>query len=75
MDHQSRDPVLFVHVCFVRHGETTANRDRILQGVTGDSPLTDRGLGQARCAGQALRRRGHAWDVVLSSDLSRAKTV
>jgi probable phosphoglycerate mutase len=65
---------LLVHVCFVRHGETTSNRDRILQGVTGDSPLTERGLKQARSAGEALRTQ-HAWDIILSSDLKRARTV
>lgn len=69
----SGDAVLLVHVCFVRHGETTANRDRILQGVSGDYPLTDRGLAQARHAGEALR--GREWHLVLSSDLNRAKRV
>jgi len=34
-------------ICLIRHGETTANRDRIIAGRL-DVPLTDHGRGQAR---------------------------
>ena len=39
---------------FVRHGQTLFNTDGRIQGVT-DSPLTEKGIAQAKCAGKALR--------------------
>ena len=53
---------------FVRHGETEANRDGILQGHC-DFPLTERGLKQCEEVGEALRSM--RWAKVFSSDLPR----
>lgn len=53
----------------VRHGQTDWNAERRLQGAT-DIPLNDVGRGQARDAVAVLS--GQAWDVVVSSPLSRA---
>ena len=39
---------------FVRHGQTLFNTDGRIQGVS-DSPLTEKGIAQAQCAGKALR--------------------
>src|SRR5689334_15369917 len=43
-------------IYLVRHGETTWNREGRQQGHL-DSPLTPKGMQQARVAGQVLRHR------------------
>ncbi|QPV65081.1 histidine phosphatase family protein [Halosimplex litoreum] len=55
----------------VRHGETTWNRKRRVQGWA-PAPLTDRGRAQADRLGVALAK-GYDIDRVLSSDLSRTE--
>lgn len=57
-------------VLFVRHGETTWNREGRIQGWA-STPLTGRGRDQARETGVYLREVGV--DRVLSSDLRRAQ--
>lgn len=42
-----------VKLYFVRHGETQYNIEKRMQGFC-DSPLTDRGIEQARCLGMGL---------------------
>lgn len=56
-------------VCFVRHGETEANVTDRLQGQL-DVPLNAQGLAQAELA--ASRLKNEPFDVIYSSDLSRA---
>ena len=58
-----------VRVLLARHGETVSNVEGRWQGQT-DSPLTDRGLAQARELGRALTDEPIA--AVYSSDLGRA---
>lgn len=58
-----------VVIAFVRHGETTANRDDILQG-TCDYPLTEKGLREGRLVGRCVRNI--AWDRIFTSNLPRA---
>lgn len=53
----------------VRHGETAANRETVIQGQT-DVPLSPAGEEQARALGR--RWRGRHFDAVYASDLSRA---
>jgi broad specificity phosphatase PhoE len=60
-------PLLTLYLA--RHGETTANRDGILQGQT-DYPLSDTGIAQA--AVLADRLAAVKFDLLWSSDLSRA---
>ena len=55
----------------VRHGETHANRDRLIDGQT-DSVLTELGKRQAVAAGNALN--DVCFGLALSSDLPRAKS-
>lgn len=57
-------------ICLVRHGETVWNREQRLQGHQ-DIPLTDKGREQARAV--ARRLSTEPWDLVYSSDLSRAR--
>jgi len=57
-------------IYLVRHGETQANHDEIIQGHQ-DTALNERGFEQARLLGEALREvKFH--DVAFSSDLCRA---
>src|ERR1700675_244272 len=58
-----------VRLLLVRHGETVFNVTGRWQGQ-GDSPLTERGLAQARELGRALAHESIA--AVYSSDLGRA---
>lgn len=55
---------------FLRHGQTTYNRDGIFQGQI-DSPLSDLGLAQAEEAAEALR--GEPIRRIVASPLSRAR--
>ena len=59
-----------VTLVFVRHGQTTGNRDDVLQGCSVDFPLTEKGRWEANRVGQALKHV--QWDAVMSSDLGRA---
>ena len=60
-------------IYLVRHGETQANRDEIIQGHS-DTTLNERGFEQARLLGEALKRiRFH--EIAFSSDLCRAVSV
>jgi broad specificity phosphatase PhoE len=57
-------------IWLVRHGETTSNAAGVWQGQ-GDVALNERGRAQARVVGERLG--GAAFDVVLASDLRRAR--
>ena len=54
----------------VRHGETEYNRDERWQGSGSDSPLTERGMEQARTAARSLA--GVLFDALYASSLVRA---
>jgi len=54
----------------VRHGETEENVKRVTQGHK-DSALTERGIVQAKAAGEQLRHQGI--ELIISSDLGRCK--
>jgi len=54
----------------IRHGETEWNKTGRYQGHA-DSPLTPRGMAQARAVAQVLE--GETFDAFYSSDLGRAK--
>lgn len=61
-----------MELTLVRHGQSTANRDGILQGQT-DAALSDLGRRQARQLGAWFRERGMSWDAVYCSPLARAR--
>ena len=58
-------------LCFVRHGQSTWNRDNRFIGWS-DTPLTDTGVLEARVAGQMLRQAGMLFDEVHTSLLRRS---
>ncbi len=55
----------------VRHGETVANRDRIIQGPRIDAPLSTLGRQQASCLADALA--GEPLRAIYTSPLVRAR--
>ncbi|PFH54171.1 hypothetical protein AMATHDRAFT_135269 [Amanita thiersii Skay4041] len=58
-----------LRIFLVRHGETDANREKIMQGQL-DTPLNDTGLQQARLVAQRLQ--SVQFDIAYTSDLQRA---
>jgi probable phosphoglycerate mutase len=58
-------------LCLIRHGETTWNTEKRLQGHT-DTPLNAKGVLQARQMAQALKDINLTFDVLYTSDLKRA---
>jgi broad specificity phosphatase PhoE len=61
-----------VELTLVRHGQSTANRDGILQGQY-DAPLSELGRRQASQLGTWFAERAMHWDAVYCSPLSRAR--
>lgn len=59
-----------MNIYIVRHGETDANKNSILQGII-DMPLNDNGIKLAKITGQ--RMKGIKFDACYSSSLDRAK--
>mmetsp|Transcript_37905 Transcript_37905/g.70034 ORF Transcript_37905/g.70034 Transcript_37905/m.70034 type:complete len:372 (+) Transcript_37905:162-1277(+) len=58
------------NICFVRHGQSTWNRDNRFIGWT-DTPLTEDGVLEARVAGQMLQSSGILFDEAHTSLLRR----
>ena len=58
------------NICFLRHGQSTWNRDNRFIGWT-DTPLTDQGVLEARVAGQMLHTSDIQFDEVHTSLLRR----
>lgn len=56
----------------VRHGETSWNAVRRIQGQT-DIPLNDNGIQQAKLLAARLLSDEKIWDYIVTSDLKRAK--
>ena len=62
-------PFFSNNVIFIRHGETEWNLQNRTQGHL-NSPLTERGITQAREAAEKLK--DYKFDIVVSSHLGRA---
>jgi probable phosphoglycerate mutase len=58
-------------ICFVRHGETTWNVERRMQGHI-DIPLNTTGMAQAKRLANALMQNKYSFNAIYSSDLERA---
>lgn len=65
-----RSRPIALHLTLVRHGESTWNESRTIQGQLDGAVLTDTGRDQIVAAAQALR--GSQFDSIISSDLIRA---
>ena len=58
-------------IVLLRHGESTWNQQNRFTGWT-DVGLTEKGLAEAKAAGQLLKQEGYAFDVAYTSVLKRA---
>ena len=58
-------------IVLMRHGESTWNLDNRFTGWT-DVDLTEKGVNEARAAGQILKQEGFTFDVAYTSVLKRA---
>ena len=56
---------------FIRHGQTTANRDGVRSGAESDTQMTELGREQVRTAGRILRDLDVTPGLILCSPLSR----
>ena len=59
-------------IYFIRHGETVWNVENKICGAT-DSPLTEKGIEQAKEVAAKIKEKGIKADLILYSPLSRAK--
>jgi 2,3-bisphosphoglycerate-dependent phosphoglycerate mutase len=55
----------------IRHGQSEANKENIFTGWR-DSPLSEKGIEEARAAGRQMRKDGFTFDVAFTSLQSRA---
>lgn len=58
-------------IVLLRHGESTWNKENRFTGWT-DVDLTEKGVEEARVAGQLLKREGYTFDIAYTSVLKRA---
>ena len=58
-------------ICLIRHGQTTWNKERRIQGLE-DIPLNEVGYQQAKDCGEALLKAGWSGCKIVSSPLTRA---
>ena len=58
-------------IVLIRHGESAWNRENRFTGWT-DVPLSEKGVQEARVAGQLLKEEGCAFDLAFTSVLKRA---
>jgi 2,3-bisphosphoglycerate-dependent phosphoglycerate mutase len=58
-------------IVLLRHGESTWNQENRFTGWT-DVGLTEKGLAEAKAAGQLLKKEGYAFDIAFTSVLKRA---
>ena len=65
-------PVFALEVHFLRHGETTWNRSKVLQGSIGYTDLTMRGVRMAEATAKGMEAAGVRYDRIYASDLLRA---
>jgi broad specificity phosphatase PhoE len=60
------------HVTLLRHGQTTANEESVIQGQM-DFPLSPTGILQAQALAAEWRRGSARFDLIISSPLQRAR--
>jgi 2,3-bisphosphoglycerate-dependent phosphoglycerate mutase len=58
-------------IVLIRHGESTWNKENRFTGWT-DVDLSEKGVAEAKEAGQVLKTEGYVFDIVYTSLLKRA---
>lgn len=58
-------------IYFIRHGESQANAEGVIAGLS-DSPLTEKGKRDAKVAAEALQKEGMVFDIIITSPMMRA---
>jgi len=56
----------------IRHGESVWNKENVFTGWI-DAPLSEKGIEQAKKAGQLLKEKGFSFDLAFTSSLERAQ--
>lgn len=59
-------------IYFIRHGESEANLKHVFAGQKDNSPLTEKGIGQAKAEGLKIKEMGLNINKIISSPLIRA---
>jgi broad specificity phosphatase PhoE len=59
-------------IYFIRHGESEANLKHVFAGQKDNSPLTEKGIEQAKAEGLKIKEMGLKIDKIISSPLIRA---
>eukprot|EP01116_Phalansterium_solitarium_P016682 TRINITY_DN392_c0_g1_i1.p2 TRINITY_DN392_c0_g1~~TRINITY_DN392_c0_g1_i1.p2 ORF type:complete len:251 (+),score=100.34 TRINITY_DN392_c0_g1_i1:135-887(+) len=62
---------MVLKLVLIRHGESAWNKENRFTGWH-DVPLSDKGVGEARWAGETLKKEGFTFDIAFTSLLSRA---
>lgn len=70
--NENRHPACAHKVVFVRHGESTWNKENRFTGWH-DVPLSDHGIQEAVEAGKMLKEQGYEFDQCFTSVLQRSK--
>ena len=58
-------------IVLIRHGESTWNKENRFTGWT-DVDLSEKGMAEAKKAGEALKKEGFVFDMAFTSVLKRA---
>lgn len=66
-----RTETTMIKLILLRHGESEWNRKNLFSGWT-DVDLSEKGIAEAREAGQTLKREGYTFDIAYTSVLKRA---
>src|SRR5512136_2033137 len=68
---QNKETDLMKQIVLLRHGESVWNKENLFTGWT-DVDLSEKGVDEAKEAGQVLKREGYVFDIAYTSVLKRA---
>src|SRR5512136_915191 len=68
---QNKETDLMKQIVLLRHGESVWNKENLFTGWT-DVDLSEKGVDEAKEAGQVLKKEGYTFDLAYTSVLKRA---